>query len=94
MLILSKDGNRLTLAVSDPTDVVALDDVRLHTSATRLVVVVATESQVRDHLTRIWSLSEDSSDVSTFFEEADRRGGRPHLHRRGAERPAGDHGAG
>ena len=71
MLILSKDGNWLTLAVSDPTDVVALDDVRLHTSATELVVVVATESQVRDHLTRIWSLSEDSSDVSTFFEEAD-----------------------
>ena len=71
MLILSKDGNRLTLAVSDPTDVVALDDVRLHTSATELVVVVATETQVRDHLTRIWSLSEDSSDVSTFFEEAD-----------------------
>jgi type IV pilus assembly protein PilB len=71
MLILSKDGNRLTLAVSDPTDVVALDDVRLHTAATELVVVVATESQVRDHLTRIWSLSEDSSDVSTFFEEAD-----------------------
>jgi type IV pilus assembly protein PilB len=69
MLILSKDGGRLTLAASDPTDVVALDDVRLHTGATELVVMVATESQISDQLTRAWSLAEDSSDVSTFFEE-------------------------
>jgi type IV pilus assembly protein PilB len=69
MLILSKDGPRLTLAASDPTDVVALDDVRLHTGATELVVMVATESQIRDHLTRAWSLAEDSSDVTTQFDE-------------------------
>ena len=69
MLILSKEGRRLTLAASDPTDVVALDDVRLHTGATELVVMVATESQISDQLTRAWSLAEDSSDVSTFFEE-------------------------
>jgi type IV pilus assembly protein PilB len=69
MLILSKEGRRLTLATSDPTDVVALDDVRLHTGATELVVMVATESQISDQLTRAWSLAEDSSDVSTFFEE-------------------------
>jgi len=69
MLILSKEGRRLTLAASDPTDVVALDDVRLHTGATELVVLVATESQISDQLTRAWSLAEDSSDVSTFFEE-------------------------
>ncbi len=69
MLILSREGRRLTLAASDPTDVVALDDVRLHTGATELVVMVATESQISDQLTRAWSLAEDSSDVSTFFEE-------------------------
>ena len=69
MLILSQEGRRLTLAASDPTDVVALDDVRLHTGATELVVMVATESQISDQLTRAWSLAEDSSDVSTFFEE-------------------------
>jgi len=69
MLVLSKEGRRLTLAASDPTDVVALDDVRLHTGATELVVMVATESQISDQLTRAWSLAEDSSDVSTFFEE-------------------------
>ena len=71
MVVLHRDGNQLTLAVVDPTDVVALDDVRLHTGATELVVAVATESQVREHLTRVWSLSEDSSDLSTFFEEYD-----------------------
>jgi type IV pilus assembly protein PilB len=69
MLVLSREGRRLTLAASDPTDVVALDDVRLHTGATELVVMVATESQISDQLTRAWSLAEDSSDVSTFFEE-------------------------
>jgi type IV pilus assembly protein PilB len=33
------------------------------------VVMVATESQISDQLNRAWSLAEDSSDVSTFFEE-------------------------
>ena len=35
MIVLARDGNRLTVAVTDPTDVVALDDVRLHTGADR-----------------------------------------------------------
>ncbi len=70
-LLLSRDGGRVTVAVSDPTDVVALDDVRLHTRAVELVVEVATESQIVAHLNRIWSLSEDSSDVTTFFEDAE-----------------------
>lgn len=71
MIVLAQDGARLTVAVSDPTDVVALDDLRLHTGATELTVMVATESQIRDHLTRIWSLSSDSSDVTTFFDEVE-----------------------
>ena len=57
--------------MTDPTDVVALDDVRLHTGASELTVLVATETQVRDHLTRVWSLSEDSTDVTTYFDEID-----------------------
>ena len=32
-------------------------------------VLVATDGQVRDHLARAWSLSEDSSDVGAMFEE-------------------------
>ena len=71
MVVLTHEGGRLTLAVTDPTDVVGLDDVRLHTGATELVVKVATESQVRNHLGRVWSLSEDTTDLSTFFEDVD-----------------------
>lgn len=69
MLVLSRSGGQVTVAAIDPTDVVALDDVRLHTGATELVVHVATESQVRDHLVRVWSLSEDATDVTTFFDD-------------------------
>ena len=68
VLVLERTGGRFTVAASDPTNVVALDDVKLYTGATELVVVVATDSQVRDHLARAWSLSEDSSDVHTLFE--------------------------
>jgi type IV pilus assembly protein PilB len=68
MLILAREGSRLTVAVCDPTDVVALDDVRLHTGATELTVMVATETQIRDHLVRAWSLAQDS-DVTTYFDD-------------------------
>jgi type IV pilus assembly protein PilB len=69
-LELSKEGTRLKVATSDPTNVVALDDVKLYTRATDIEVVVATESQVREQLGRAWSLSEDA-DVSTLFENLD-----------------------
>ena len=73
VLVLSseRDGARITVATGDPTNVVALDDVKLYTGAAELVVLIATDSQVRDHLARSWSLSEDSSDVSTLFEDLD-----------------------
>jgi type IV pilus assembly protein PilB len=71
LLILDREGNRITVATSDPTNIVAIDDVKLYTDATEVQVFVATEAQVRDHLARAWSLSEDSSDVSTMFEEID-----------------------
>jgi type IV pilus assembly protein PilB len=66
-----RNGARITVATADPTNVVALDDVKLYTGAAELSVLVATDSQVRDHLARSWSLSEDSSDVSTLFEGID-----------------------
>jgi type IV pilus assembly protein PilB len=68
VLVLSHENGRVTVATADPTNVVALDDVKLYTRATELVVLVAPDSQVRDHLARSWSLSGDSSDVSTLFE--------------------------
>jgi type IV pilus assembly protein PilB len=63
-----RGGASIRVATADPTNVVALDDVKLYTGAAELHVLVATESQVRNHLARSWSLSEDSSDVSTLFE--------------------------
>jgi type IV pilus assembly protein PilB len=71
VLTTERNGARVTIATADPTNIVALDDVKLYTGAVELVVLVATESQVRDHLARSWSLSEDSSDVHTLFEGLD-----------------------
>jgi type IV pilus assembly protein PilB len=68
VLLLEHEGNRLTVAATDPTNVVALDDVKLHTRVNDLRVVVATESQLREYLGRAWSLSEDSDDISTLFQ--------------------------
>jgi type IV pilus assembly protein PilB len=50
------------VAMGDPTDVVALDDVKLYTGAGEILVSVAADSQVRDHIRRAWALSEDPSD--------------------------------
>ena len=92
----ARTADRLTARRGDPTDVVALDDVRLHTGATELVVVVATESQIRDQLTRAWSLAEDAADVATFFEETaardDEDDGAVAEPTTAPDRPAGQHG--
>jgi type IV pilus assembly protein PilB len=69
VLVIAKDGGRLTVATADPTNVLALDDVKLYTGALELHVVVAVDSQVRDHLARSWSLSEDSSGMSTLVQD-------------------------
>jgi type IV pilus assembly protein PilB len=71
VIILERAGGRYKVASSDPTNVVALDDVKLYTGAQELQVVVATASQVRDQLGRAWSLSEDSGDMNTLFEGLD-----------------------
>ncbi|PZS33151.1 MAG: general secretion pathway protein GspE [Pseudonocardiales bacterium] len=62
-LVLAIDGGKITVATSDPTNVVAMDDIRLHTGATEIVLKVATATQVREGLGRAWSLSSDSSGV-------------------------------
>jgi type IV pilus assembly protein PilB len=68
VLGIAYEDGRLTLAMSDPTDVVALDDVRLYSKARTIVPVVATDSAIREHLSRVWSLEEDASDVAVMFE--------------------------
>lgn len=71
VLALEWNGRTLKVAIADPTNVVALDDARLYTKAHDLHVVVATESGIREHLGRIWSLAEDSSDMVTMLEDVD-----------------------
>ena len=71
VIIIESDAGRFKVATSDPTNVVALDDVKLYTQAADLHVVVATYTQIREHLARAWSLSEDSGDMNTLFEGID-----------------------
>ena len=68
VLGIEHSDGRLTLAMADPTDVVALDDVRLYTNARSIVPVVATETAIREYLNRAWSLEEDASDVAVMFD--------------------------
>jgi type IV pilus assembly protein PilB len=65
------DGDRLVTAFADPTNVIALDDVRAHTGFADIEVVVAVESQVRDAISRIWALSSDSAAMATILEDLD-----------------------
>ncbi|WP_432573806.1 GspE/PulE family protein [Kineococcus sp. SYSU DK005] len=70
VLVLDKTPEYLLVAAADPTNVLALDDVKLYTRTPELHVVVAMDSQIRDHLARAWSLTEDTSQVSRMVEEA------------------------
>ena len=69
---ISRDDNgQVTLACADPTNVLAIDDVKLYSGINDLRIVVASATQVRDLVTRMWSLSEDNTDVATMLEEID-----------------------
>jgi type IV pilus assembly protein PilB len=62
------DDGKVVLACADPTNIVAIDDVRIYAGITELKLVVASASQVRDLISRVWSLSEDS-DVAMMLED-------------------------
>ncbi len=70
VLVLDKTDKGLVVAAVDPTNVLALDDVKLYTRSPDIEVKVATATQIRDHLARAWSLGEDSSGVSAMVEDA------------------------
>ncbi|MFN8075948.1 MAG: ATPase, T2SS/T4P/T4SS family [Kineosporiaceae bacterium] len=61
----------LVVAASDPTNVLALDDVKLYTHSSEIQVVVAVDSQIRDQIARAWSLGEDSTQVTAAEESID-----------------------
>src|SRR5438067_11019681 len=54
--IRRSDSGQVTIACADPTNVVAIDDVKVYAGIADVKVVVAPESQVRDLLARTWSL--------------------------------------
>lgn len=60
LLLGEHPAGGLVVAAADPTNVLALDDVRLYTRASDLYVTVATSTHIREHLARAWSLSEGS----------------------------------
>ena len=63
LIILARDETGLRVAASDPTNVLALDDVRIHTHERSLHVVVATPAQIRAQINRVWSLGDDAADA-------------------------------
>jgi type IV pilus assembly protein PilB len=72
VLVLDRSQNGLVIAASDPTNVLALDDVRLYTRSPELHVKVATDSQVREQIARAWSLTQDDAQVSAIVEETEK----------------------
>ncbi len=64
VLPLTSGDGVLRVAVADPVDVVALDDLRMRAGTLRLEVVVAAESQMREKIAEVWSqaVTEDALD--------------------------------
>ena len=71
VLVLDRTPTGLVVAAADPTNVLALDDVKLYTRTPDLQVLVATDSQIRDQIARAWAISHDGGDVSAIVESVD-----------------------
>ena len=67
--IARDEDGRVTLATADPTNVMAIDDVRLYAGINELKVVVASATQINDLIGRVWSLSEEHADVAMMIED-------------------------
>ncbi len=63
-----RDDGKAVLAMTDPTNVVALDDARAMLRKD-VVPVVGLESQIRDQLKRAWSLSADSAGIVAMTDQ-------------------------
>jgi type IV pilus assembly protein PilB len=71
VLVLDRTETGLVVAAADPTNVLALDDVKLYTRTPDLQVLVATDSQIRDQIARAWAIGHDTGDVSAIVESVD-----------------------
>lgn len=69
LLPYQRVGPELRVAVSDPVDIVALDDIRAITGVSSLDVFVATESSIRGAIQAAWSVKEDADTVRDFVHE-------------------------
>ncbi|MEZ5115157.1 MAG: ATPase, T2SS/T4P/T4SS family [Candidatus Nanopelagicales bacterium] len=69
VLVLGWQGRRLRVAVADPVDVVALDDVRALAGATGLEVGVAPERQIRKALDDVWGEVVDDEVLKEFLSD-------------------------
>jgi type IV pilus assembly protein PilB len=72
VLPLTREMNgRVLVAVTDPTNVFALDDVRAYLRVSELEVAVTTEADLRSALTRVWSLSDDGATAAVLSDLAE-----------------------
>ncbi|MFC6237461.1 GspE/PulE family protein [Longivirga aurantiaca] len=69
VVAFARRGTRLAVAVADPVDVVALDDVRALTGVTGIDAHVAPESRIREALAIVWSQQVDTTLVADFLHE-------------------------
>ena len=73
---IALEDDRLVAAFADPTNVIALDDLKLYTGVTDIEVVVAVEGQVRDAIANAWAMSSDSAAMESMLDEFDDCAGR------------------
>ena len=71
MLVIGRTGAVIQVATADPTNVVALDDAKLYTGATSVVVCVATHTQITEQLHRAWTKFEQDAELSGIADDAD-----------------------
>lgn len=70
VLPLRLQNGCLRIAVGDPVDVVAVDELRVRLPGVRLDVVVAPEGQLREVLSRIWRTARSDDLLAQMTEEA------------------------
>ena len=63
------DDDTLTVATADPTNVVALDDIRLASKAKRLRMVVVTENAIAQGLKRAYGFGQRQGDLLEQFDD-------------------------
>ncbi|HET7902788.1 MAG TPA: ATPase, T2SS/T4P/T4SS family, partial [Candidatus Nanopelagicales bacterium] len=71
VIAYGRRDRRLLVAVADPVDIVALDDVRAVTGVTALDVGVATPALIRAALEAVWTQNADSDVVRDYIDEMD-----------------------